>query len=629
MKERRMFGLWESPVTPLSVAAGLRLSEPCWDTDGRTLAWVEGRSDRGVIVVQEDGEAPRDLTPGGMSVGAFVGYGGGDFTLAHGAAYFVGKADQRLYRQDLSGGPPRPITPAFGAAASPAVSPDGRWVAYVHTYEDRDCIAVVDCEGREWPVRLASGRDFFMQPAWHPGGDRLAWVEWDHPNMPWDGTDLCLANLGFPAVGLPRADGTRIVAGGPEIAVSQPTFSPDGCSLLFISDSTGFGHVHRLDLASGAEARLTEAPGEFGRPAWNQGSRNFAVTAAGSVVGVRGVEGFDRLVVVGPDGATREEASEGYTSFTAPAASSAHERVAFVAGGGTLPSRVVVVDVARPGAAPAVCKRSDTESVPRAWLSEPQAVSWPSFDGEEAFGLYYPPASGRFESEGPAPLVVIPHGGPTSQVTAAWSAQAQYLATRGYGVLYPNYRGSTGYGRAYMLKLRQSWGVYDVQDCKSGAEALVSRGLADASRLVIWGQSAGGYTVLQSLVDLPGFYKAAVCLYGVSNQFTLASDTHKFEARYTDSLIGPLPEAAKLYRERSPIFHASRIVDPVALFQGSIDRVVTRDQSDSIAASLRARGVPHEYHVYEGEGHGWRKSETIEQFWKAADRFLRQYVLFS
>jgi dipeptidyl aminopeptidase/acylaminoacyl peptidase len=180
-----------------------------------------------------------------------------------------------------------------------------------------------------------------------------------------------------------------------------------------------------------------------------------------------------------------------------------------------------------------------------------------------------------------------------------------------------------------MLKLRQSWGVYDVQDCKSGAEALVSRGLADASRLVIWGQSAGGYTVLQSLVDLPGFYKAAVCLYGVSNQFTLASDTHKFEARYTDSLIGPLPEAAKLYRERSPIFHASRIVDPVALFQGSIDRVVTRDQSDSIAASLRARGVPHEYHVYEGEGHGWRKSETIEQFWKAADRFLRQYVLFS
>jgi dipeptidyl aminopeptidase/acylaminoacyl peptidase len=224
---------------------------------------------------------------------------------------------------------------------------------------------------------------------------------------------------------------------------------------------------------------------------------------------------------------------------------------------------------------------------------------------------------------------VLVHGGPTSQVTATWNPQAQFFATRGYAVLLPNYRGSTGYGRAYMLKLRRSWGIYDVEDARTGALALADRGLADRSRLVIMGGSAGGFTVLQSLVQYPGVYKAAICMFGVANQFTLAADTHKFEARYLDSLLGPLPEAAAVYRERSPIFHADRIRDPIAVFQGEIDRVVPREQSDSIVASLRARGVPHEYHVYPGEGHGWRKSETIDHFYRTVEAFLRTHVLYA
>jgi dipeptidyl aminopeptidase/acylaminoacyl peptidase len=289
---------------------------------------------------------------------------------------------------------------------------------------------------------------------------------------------------------------------------------------------------------------------------------------------------------------------------------------------------VVVFDLAN-GGPPSIRRRSDSETVPPAALSRPEPVSWTSFDGEEAHGIYYPPASDRFESSGAPPLVVIVHGGPTSQSLAQWSPPTQFLATRGYGVLQVNYRGSTGYGRHYMLKLRESWGIYDVQDSKSGAQALADRGLADASRFVIMGGSAGGFTVLQSLVEVPGFYRAGVCSFGVSNQFTLASDTHKFESRYLDSMLGPLPEAAARYRERSPIFHAAKIVDPIAVFQGDIDRVVPREQSDSIVASLRARGVPHEYHVYEGEGHGWRKTETIEQFYTTLERFLRQYVIFA
>ena len=630
-REQRMYGLWSSPVTAKSLSLGIRLNEPCWDTDGQTLAWVEGRSDRGVIVVQGAGDrATRDLTSD-ISVRAFVGYGGGDFTLSHGAAYFVAQENQRIYRQELAGGRPRAITPAFGAASSPSVSPDGRWLAYVHTYEDIDAIAVVDTQGKHWPARLGEGRDFYMQPAWHPAGDCLAWVEWDHPNMPWDGTELKLANLAFPEGGLPIVTTASVVAGGPDTAIFQPIFTPDASGLVYVSDETGFGHLYRRDIATAAVTRLTSGDGEFGEPAWNQGQRNIAVTKSGTVVTVRARQGFDTLVTVslGTTATDLGSLHPGYTQLAYPAAQPNGEKVAFVASGGMQPPRVVVFDLADPVAGASVYRRGDSEAVPQAALSKPEAVSWTSFDGEEAHGIYYPPASERFEASGAPPLIVLVHGGPTSQVTATWAPNAQYLATRGYAVLLPNYRGSTGYGRDYMLKLRQSWGIYDVQDSKYGAQALADRGLADPNRLVIMGGSAGGFTVLQSLVEIPGFYKAAICMFGVANQFTLASDTHNFEQRYLDTMLGPLPEAAAVYRARSPIFHAAKIIDPIAVFQGAIDRVVPREQSDSIVASLRARGVPHEYHVYEGEGHGWRKSETIETFYSQLEAFLKQYVLFA
>ncbi|GIW13560.1 MAG: peptidase [Tepidiforma sp.] len=630
-REPRMFGLWPSPITPAALAAALRLNEPAWDTEGRTLAWVEGRSDRGVLVARHRGEpAIRDLTPE-LSVRAFIGYGGGDFTIARGAIYFVAQADQRIYRQELAGGPARPITPPFGAASSPAVSPDGRWVAYVHSFEEVDCIAVVDSEGRQWPARLAEGRDFYMQPCWHPAGDRLAWVEWDHPNMPWDGTWLRLARVDASGP-LPRLTESTLVAGGPAVSIFQPAFTRDGTGLLYVSDEPGWGHLFRRDLAAGSVRQLTAGQAEHGTPAWQHGMRTFAELPSGNIAVIRSRSGFHRLVVITPAGAEHDVSSAlpGYTAFTAPAASPVAEELAIIASGGRQPPRLITVDLANP-AAPRVdvLRRSDSELTRPAALSEPQPVSWTSFDGEEAHGLYYPPASERFEGTGAPPLVVLVHGGPTSQVVATWNPQAQFFATRGYAVLLPNYRGSTGYGRAYMEKLRRSWGIYDVEDARTGALSLAERGLADPSRLVIMGGSAGGFTVLQSLVQYPGTYRAAICMFGVANQFTLAADTHKFEARYLDSLLGPLPEAAPIYRERSPLFHADRIRDPIAVFQGEIDRVVPREQSDSIVASLRARGVPHEYHVYPGEGHGWRKSETIDHFYRAVEAFLRTHVLYA
>lgn len=627
MTEQRMYGLWPSPIGPRDIAAGIRLGEPCWDTDGERIAWVEGRSDRGVLVLREADGSIRDLTPGEMSVRAFVGYGGGDFTLSHGVAYFVGQADQRIYRQDLAGGKPRPITPGFGAASTPRVSPDGRWVVYVHTYEDVDAIAIVDTDGRHWPARIGEGRDFYMQPAWSPDGQRLAWVEWDHPNMPWDGTELRVARVTADGR-LPVCVESMVVAGGVGIAVFQPEFSPEGDSVMFVSDEGGWGQLRCLSIAT-ADTATVALEGEAGTPAWGHGMRRFSPLGGGRQVAVMSRGGFDRLVTVDLEGGERPvSGTEPYTSIAHPVATADGQRVGAVVSAGNQPPRVVVFDVAGQRG-PEILRRSDAELTRPSALSAPEAVSWRSFDGETAHGLYYPPASERFVGTGAPPLIVSVHGGPTSQVTASWNATAQFFATRGYGVLFPNYRGSTGYGRDYMLKLRESWGIYDVRDARWGAESLAREGKADGGKLVIMGGSAGGYTVLQSLVEYQGFYKAGICMFGVSNMFTLASDTHKFEARYLDSMLGPLPEAAAVYRERSPIFHADRIVDPLAVFQGDIDRVVPREQSDAIVASLKARGVTHEYHVYEGEGHGWRKAETIDHFWKTVDRFLREHVLFA
>lgn len=631
MSQRHIPGLVPSPITPKSLAQSLRLSDPCWDTDGQTLGWLEGRSDRGVVVVQRmDEDSPRDLTTD-ISVRAMVGYGGGDFTLSHGYAYYVGQDDQRIYRQPLRGGPASPITPGFGAASTPVVSPGGDWVAYVHSYDEVDSIALVPADGSAWPVRLTVGRDFYMQPAWHPSGERLAWVEWDHPNMPWDGSELRLAQLSSPDQGLPYVIESTTLAGGRETGIFQPVFSPDGRYLYYVSDESGWGHIHRHDFKDGSAIALTSGEVEYGTPAWVQGMRTLSVDGDGTLYAVRSEANFHTLVSISPGGEYTDlrDVHAGVNVLQAPAASPARPKVAAVGSSGNQPPRVLLFDLEARGYRQSILRRATGENVPAEDLANAQPFSWKSFDGEEAHGILYLPPEGAIEDDAVPPIVVHIHGGPTSAALPAWNPQAQFFATRGYAVLLVNYRGSTGYGREYMKKLHGYWGIYDVKDAEFGVRALGERGLADAHKAIIFGGSAGGFTVWQSLVEIPGFYKAGVCMFGVSNMFTLAADTHKFESRYLDSLLGPLPEASAVYRERSPIFHADKIQDPVAVFQGDIDRIVPREQSDSIVASLKARNVPHEYHIYEGEGHGWRKTETVDHFYNAVDRFLRERVIFA
>ncbi len=623
------FGLWPSPLTPRQMAASLRLDDVQWDSDGRRLVWLESRDGRGALWCADaaSGEAARELTPSDLGVRGRVGYGGGEYTVGAGSVFFAEAASGRLFRQSLDGGPPRALTPAFGAAAAPALSPDGRCLLYVHSYEGADCVAVVDAEGRSWPQRLAAGHDFYMWPCWHPGGGQVAFVAWDHPNMPWDGATLYLADLDL-AGPLPALREARAVAGGPATSVFQPTYAPDGRHLAFVSDLDGWWHVYVLDLATGEQRRLTEGAAEHAQPAWAQGMRTLAWGRDGKRLYYLRNEGGVRRVCVQPvDGGPAQTLSdgEGYTWFAQPAASLASDALAGIASSPTLTPRVMLAD----GAQARVLRRSSGELVPEAKLAGAMPVTWSAGAGAVYGVLYLPPGYVPGGAGPRPPAVVRIHSGPTDQATASYSAEVQFLATRGYAVLEVNYRGSTGYGRAYAQALRGEWGAYDVADAIGAARYLGAAGIADPGRIVIMGGSAGGFTVLAALCQAPELFRAGITRYGVANLFTLAADTHKFEAHYLDGLVGPLPEAAARYRERSPLFNVEKISTPLLIFQGADDKVVPPEQAESIVAALRRRGVPHVYHLFPGEGHGWRRAETIEAYYRAIDAFLRQYVIFA
>jgi dipeptidyl aminopeptidase/acylaminoacyl peptidase len=628
----RQFGLWDSPISPVSISRGLGFPNLMLADDG-TLVWLESRSGRNVLVVQSaHGDAPRDINDE-FNIRAKVGYGGGDFTIGKGFAFFVDGASGRIYRQPLQSGVAEPVTPAFGSAASPTLSPDGRWLLYVHSYEGQDALVVADQEGSYWPQRLVSGNDFYMQPVWHPDGTSIAWIAWDHPNMPWDGTRLNLAEVKIGEKGLPTLGERQSVAGDDNIAIFQPEFSPDGRYLAYVSDASGWWQVYLFDLESGEHRQLTDVPAEHGLPAWVQGMRSYSFSPDGKRLFVlRNQDSSISLWQIYLD--TFDETQlliEGDYTYLNQISVSAYE-IAMVASGGTVPTRLITCLLPKEDQAPLrlrIWRRATSEQLPMTAYASPRAISWQGLGSELVHGIFYPPHSETYAGSGAPPLVVRVHGGPTSQRTLQFDPSCQFFATRGYAVLDVNYRGSSGYGRAYRDLLRGNWGVYDVQDVLSGAQSLVDQGQVDGSKMVIMGGSAGGYTVLKALQENPGFFKAGINLYGVTNMFTLAADTHKFEAHYLDSMIGPLPDAADLYRARSPIFSIDRIQDPVAVFQGEDDVVVPRAQSDELVESLRRRGVPHIYRLYPGEGHGFRKSETIESMFSEIDRFLKEHVIFS
>jgi dipeptidyl aminopeptidase/acylaminoacyl peptidase len=607
------YGLWSSPIKPAMLSRDAKLEDVQWDNDGQTLVWHERR---GGLFAKQGDDAPRQLS-GDLRPRGGVGYGGGAYAVGHKQLVFA--SGGRLYVQTLGQGLPRPLTPEFGGVASPVISPNGQHVLFVHTYEQDDALALVPLDGRSWPLKLAQGADFYMQPAWHPDSQRLAWIEWNHPQMPWDGTRLKLARL----QGNSLVDET-LVAGDEDTPIFQPAFSPDGRYLGYIAGDGEWDRLYLLDLETGSSRVLVEG-GVLAVPAWGQGLRTYVWSGSSSrVFYTRHDRGVATLWAV--DAASGESEALNiapYTWISQLSVSPTSDELAFIASAPKIPPRLIRWDAGQMR----VEARTSGETLPPEDLSEPQEIQWTAPDGSPVYGLYYPPANSRFRSDEKLPPAIVNiHGGPTSAQATEFNADAAYWAGRGYGFLEVNYRGSTGYGRSYMLALRGAWGKVDVEDAIGGGQALVDRGLADPQRLVIMGGSAGGYTVLNALVRHPGFFRAGVNRYGVANLFIF--ETHKFELRYNDSLVGILPDDAERYRDWSPLNHADKIRDPLAVFQGLDDGIVPPSHSDQIVAALRANGVPHVYHQYEGEGHGFRKTETLADYCQTLEQFFLEHVLF-
>jgi dipeptidyl aminopeptidase/acylaminoacyl peptidase len=615
------YGSWSSPIEAATVArAGRRLGAAAIAADG-AVWWAEGRPDEGgrvVLMRRAPGGEPEAVTPEGTNVRTRVHeYGGGAWCLVEAdLVVFVDFADQRLYRMRL-GEEPVAITPEpapSGALhyADMRPTPDGQGLVCVReTHGEGEAvneIVSLRLDGSAEPQVLAAGRDFYSFPRISPDGGWLAWTCWDHPNMPWDGTELWVAPL-------VDSGEERLVAGGPEESVFQPEWGPDG-RLYFVSDRDGWWNLYRarepgaeLSGEDGVLVQLTEEVADFAHPQWLFGGATYGFLASGAIVCVRCQGAEERLFLLQPGGWEAADLGLPFTSFGYPVLSARGDSVAFVAASPESETAVVLFDVERGESE--VVRSSSEEPVDPAYVSRPRPVSFPTGDGAVAHGFFYPPTNPGFsapEGELP-PLIVETHGGPTSHATPALSREFLYWTSRGIGVVDVNYRGSSGYGRAYRNELRGAWGVVDTEDCVNAALHLAEQGDADEARLAIRGGSAGGYATLCALTFHDAF-AAGASYFGVADAEALARDTHKFESRYLDRLIGPYPERADLYRERSPINHVERLRAPVILFQGLEDEVVPPNQAETMVAALARNGVPHAYLPFEGEQHGFRKAET-------------------
>ncbi len=616
---RRPYGLWKSPFSAQARAERSSLRDARWDERTGDLLWLE-RGPEGTRLRMRSMDGEQRTLSDAFDMGGGVGYGGGDFDACAGTVVFVDRGRQ-LYRLDESSGTTQPITPQMGALASPALSPDGRWVVFVSSDGEEDALLLVDSQGAQAPVKLAWGADFYMDPIWHPAGTQLAWVEWNHPDMPWDAARIVLADLaGDP----PRILHSSIVAGGGETPASQPRFSPDGRRLSFLECDGEWDRLVVLEPGSATRRILVGGEGVvLAPPSWVQGIRSYAWFGDGRrLVYLRNHAGVISLNSVDLDGQDRRIDLGGFTWAAQLSVSARDAGLALIASSSAQPACLVRFNEGRLR----VLAGGEDETIVPEYYAPARPLHWPAPDGTPVHGLYYPPTNPEFNWEGLPPAVVRVHSGPTMQAVAEFNEEAQYFTSRGFAWLELNYRGSTGYGRSYQRALNGRWGELDVLDTVSAADGLVAQGLADGGRLALYGSSAGGFTVLNTLIHHPGRFRAAIDAYGVSNLLTLEQDTHKFERFYNARLVGPLPQALALYRERSPEFHADAIRDALAVFQGAEDRVVPPDQSETIVSALRRNGVPHLYRLYAGEGHRFRRRESRLDFIQSMERFLLEQL---
>lgn len=626
MKNTAPYGAWPSPITADRVTAGaLRLDHI--QLDGDQVYWVEGRASEGgrsVIVRRAASGVITEVTPAPFNVRTRVHeYGGAAYTVDRGVVYFSNFADQRIYRQS-PGQAPAPITAAGGFHADFCV--DRTRDRLLSVREDHSkgglpattIVAIEPAAGGAavpplWRERiLISGADFYSDPVVSPDGRTLAWLQWHHPNMPWDGTELCCAP--FTADGM--LGEAAIIAGGPAESIFQPEWSPDG-TLYFVSDRSGWWNLYRGH--GGAVECVHAMAAEFGKPQWTFSMVTYAFVDAARIAASYTQDGRWHLALL-------DTATNRFTPVPLPvepleSIRAGHDAIYFIGGSPTAATAITRLSLADRSVT--VLRPAAVAAIAPAWISVPEAVTYTA-EGRDVYAFYYPPASpGTTAPPGERPpLLVVTHGGPTGATLDVLDPKIQFWTSRGFAVLDVNYSGSTGYGRAYRERLNRQWGIADVADAVGGAQAMVAAGKADAARLIIRGGSAGGYTTLSALTFHDTF-QAGASYYGICDLEVLQQDTHKFESRYNETLIGPYPAARDVYLQRSPIHFTDRLSCPIILFQGLDDKVVPPNQSAMMADAVRQKGLKVKYLTFAGEQHGFRKAESMVRALEAELAFYR------
>ncbi|MBT4126916.1 MAG: prolyl oligopeptidase family serine peptidase [Chloroflexi bacterium] len=621
-KQTSPYGSWESPISAdLITQGGLRLGEV--RVDGEDVYWHEGRPEeagRYVIVKRSADGSTTDVNPAPYNArNAVHEYGGSAYAVRDGAVYFANWDDQRIYKASASGaGQPEAITdePAIERGvrfADLRLTSDSKWILAVSEthHEDREAdnaIVVVPTDGSGDVQVLASGHDFYSSPRQNPAGDKICWLSWDHPNMPWDGCELWIADFDS-ATG--SVSNEQKITGGTDTSIVQPDWAPANSgqddTLVFITDESGWWNLTKW--SAGKITPLLAEEKDHGGPAWAFGFSTYSFLEDGAVLlkGTKNGKGAFRMVTLH----AREVAETVVPHTSIAEVNVIGEQVVYIGASPTSAAEIVVAALGN-GATTTLKSSSDIE-LDDAYLSVPEAITFPSTDDGEAHAFYYAPTNPEFESSGDEkpPLLVISHGGPTSATSSALSLPVQFWTSRGFAVVDVNYRGSTGHGKAFRDALKGNWGVYDTDDCIAAADYLVGRGQADTNRLAIKGGSAGGYTTINALTFEDRFAVGAT-YYGIADLSVFIGDTHKYESRYMDTLIGPYPEAKQLYHDRSAINFMDRLSCPMIILQGLEDKIVPPSQAEIMAGALRDKGLPFALMMFEGEQHGFRQSKNIK-----------------
>ena len=626
------FGAWESPISAREIAAG-GTSLQALSASGDSVYLIESRPSemgRQVLLRLPSRGDFSECTPSNFNTRTRVHeYGGGDYWVHEGVIFAVSFSDQRVYRIDDEESEPVAITPRSEIAnslryANGTVSSDGSTIYCVQEnhLDPEHILNQIVCfpsDGSIDPRVIFSGTDFVSSPKISPDGLTLTWLSWDHPNMPWDGTQLHMAQINSDG-GLSNR---KLIAGGSEESITQPTWSPDGV-LHFISDRSGWWNLYFFE--NEEITRLVELDADFAGPDWQFGFSSYDFMADSSVICTYKDRDRDILIKVGREDSVPEKIQNDYSSISD--VSVLNDVIYFIGSSPVVPAELVSISLAENTIN--TLRQSREATIDASFISEAEFIEFDTTESAKSFALFYPPkhAHSQGAPDEKPPLLVMSHGGPTSATSTSYNLAIQYWTSRGIAVVDVNYRGSSGFGRAYRNALRNQWGVFDTADCIAAARFLEQRGDVDGSRMAIRGGSAGGYTTLCALT-FHDVFQAGASYYGVADAEILATETHKFESRYLDQLMGPYPAARDVYVSRSPIHYADQIRAAVIVFQGLEDQIVPPAQAELMVDGLVQNKLPHVYMTFRGEQHGFRQAANIIKTLESELSFYGQILGFS